>query len=51
MKLIQDDFSEELSTLLKKHNKTIESDKNGIYIVDGSHKTLFISTPTNRVKQ
>jgi hypothetical protein len=34
MKIIQTDFSKELSQLLRKYNKVFESDKGGIYIVD-----------------
>ncbi len=33
-KFIETDFTKELSKLLNKHKKTIESDKSGIYIVD-----------------
>ena len=34
MKIIQNDFSKELSKLLKKYKKTITTDKSGIHIVD-----------------
>ena len=34
MKLIETDFTKELSALLVKHKKVLTSDKSGIYIVD-----------------
>jgi hypothetical protein len=34
MKIIRTDFSKELSNLLLRHKKTIQVDKNGIFIVD-----------------
>jgi hypothetical protein len=34
MKIVQTDFSKELSNLLIKHKKTIQADKGGVYFVD-----------------
>jgi hypothetical protein len=34
MEIIQNDFSKELSELLKKHKKTITADKSGLHVVD-----------------
>lgn len=34
MEIIQNDFSKELSELLKKHKKTLTADKTGIHVVD-----------------
>lgn len=42
MKYVQTDFSKELAELLIKHNKSIESDKSGIYIVDDEIGTVDI---------
>jgi len=46
-KFIENDFSKELSKLLTKHKKTIESDKSGIYIVDNANDIkILLSEPT-----
>ena len=42
MKYIQTDFSKELSSLLLKHKKIIESDKSGMYVVDTKYETDII---------
>ena len=42
MKFIQNDFTKELSELFVKHNKAIESDKGGIYIIDVSNGDQFM---------
>jgi len=34
MEIIQNDFSKELSELLRKYKKTMTSDKSGIHIID-----------------
>jgi len=47
MELIRNDFSKELSKLLKKYNKKFEADKGGIYIVDDLNGTdILLSKPT-----
>ena len=47
MKLIEDDFSKELTSLLNKHKKTIESDKSGIYIVERfDNVKILLGKPT-----
>ena len=38
----QNEFSKELSELFTKYNKAIQSDKNGIYIIDTENPILFI---------
>lgn len=44
---INNDFTKELSKLLTKYKKTIESDKSGIYIVDSPEMVnIIISKPT-----
>jgi hypothetical protein len=42
MKIIETEFTKELSLLLQKHNKSFESDKGGIYIVD--HDCSLVAT-------
>ena len=48
MEYIKTEFSRELSELLKKHKKTFDSDKAGIYAVDDEIGTeIFIGRSTS----
>jgi hypothetical protein len=51
MKIKQTDFSKELSELFIKHNKTIESDKGGIYIIDHPKGTVFFETESETTSE
>ena len=47
MEIIQNDFSKELSKLLKKYKKTITADKSGIHIIDCDNiETVVIQKAT-----
>ena len=46
MKTIQNDFSKELSKVFNKYQKTLQVDKNGIFVVDNEMKLhFFIGIP------
>jgi hypothetical protein len=51
MKIIETEFTKELSSLLAKHKKTFDADKNGIYIVDDPNKTIIYTTESETASE